>query len=88
MDSVTVLLHRLGVDYTALMTPVFEVHRSPAGDLLGIEPKPPGTSQYVGEAWIHMQLDPSVDSKTLAEVEELLPKVLADVQQVATDAAS
>ena len=29
MDSVTVLLHRLGVGYDAIMTPVFEVHRSP-----------------------------------------------------------
>ena len=30
MDSVTVLLHRLGVSYTALMTPVFKVRRDPA----------------------------------------------------------
>ncbi len=88
MDSVTVLLHRLGVDYTALMTPVFEVHRSPTGELLSVEPKAPGTPQYVGEAWIHMQLSPSVDSKTLAEVERLLPKVLSDVQLVAADAAA
>ena len=86
MDSVTLLLHRLGVDYTALMTPVFEVHRSPTGDLLGIEPKPPGASQYVGEAWMYMQLSRSVDGKTLTEVEQLLPRVLADVQLVATDA--
>src|SRR6201999_4542509 len=85
MDSVTVLLHRLGVPYTALMTPVFKVRRDQAGELLRIEPKAPGTPQYVGEAWIHMQLDPSVDHKTLAEVAELLPKVLADVQQVAAD---
>jgi glutamate dehydrogenase len=88
MDSVTVLLHRLGVPYTALMTPVFKVRRDQAGELLSIEPKAPGTPQYVGEAWIHMQLDPSVDHKTLTEVEELLPKVLADVQQVAADAAA
>jgi glutamate dehydrogenase len=88
MDSVTVLLHRLGVDYTALMTPVFEVHRSPTGELQSVEPKAPGTPQYVGEAWIHMQLSPSVDSKTLAEVERLLPKVLSDVQLVAADAAA
>ena len=88
MDSVTVLLHRLGVSYTALMTPVFTVRRDPAGDLLSIEPKAPGTPQYVGEAWIHMQLSPTVDGKALAEVEELLPKVLTDVQQVAADAAA
>jgi glutamate dehydrogenase len=88
MDSITVLMHRLGVDYTALMTPVFEVRRSPTGELLSVEPKAPGTPQYVGEAWIHMQLSPSVDSKTLAEIEQLLPKVLIDVQQVASDAAA
>ncbi len=88
LDSVTVLLHRLGVGYTAIMTPVFEVHRSPAGDLLSVEPKPAGASQYAGEAWIHVQLLPSVDSKGLTELERLLPKVLADVQQVASDAAA
>ena len=42
MDSVTVLLHRLGVAYAAIMTPVFEVRRNPTGELLSVEPKPPG----------------------------------------------
>lgn len=88
MDSVTVLLHRLGVPYTAIMTPVFEVMRSPEGELLRVEAKAEGASQYAGEAWIHVQLLPSVDSKGLTEVERLLPKVLADVQQVASDASS
>ncbi|ASW89749.1 NAD-glutamate dehydrogenase [Mycobacterium marseillense] len=88
MDSVTVLLHRLGVPYTAIMTPVFDVHRDSAGDLLSVEAKPEGASQYAGEAWIHVQLLPSVDSKGLTEVERLLPRVLADVQQVASDASS
>ncbi|HWS91290.1 MAG TPA: NAD-glutamate dehydrogenase, partial [Mycobacterium sp.] len=88
LDSVTVLLHRLGVAYAGIMTPVFEVHRSPTGDLLSVEPKAPGTSQYDGEAWIHVQLLPSVDSKALAEVERLLPNVLTDVEQVARDAAA
>ncbi|WAC93160.1 NAD-glutamate dehydrogenase [Mycobacterium sp. Aquia_213] len=88
MDSVTVLLHRLGVSYTALMTPVFDVRRSPSGELLSIEPKAPGTAQYVGEAWIHIQFVPSVDTKALAEVERVLPRVLSDVRQVAADAAA
>jgi glutamate dehydrogenase len=87
LDSVTVLLHRLGVAYAGIMTPVFEVHRSPTGDLLSIEPKPPGATQYDGEAWIYVPLSPSVDNKALAEVERLLPKVLDDVEQVASDAA-
>jgi len=88
MDSVTVLLHRLGVAYTAMMTPVFEVHRSPSGDLLRVEPQAPGTSQYASEDWIYIQLVPAVDGKAIAEVEQLLPKVLADIQQVAKDAAA
>ncbi|HTX93583.1 MAG TPA: NAD-glutamate dehydrogenase [Mycobacterium sp.] len=88
LDSVTVLLHRLGVGYAGIMNPVFDVHRSPTGELLSIEPKAPGTSQHDGEAWIYVLLSPAVDSKLLAEVEQLLPKVLADVEQVATDAAT
>ncbi|HEY2447470.1 MAG TPA: NAD-glutamate dehydrogenase, partial [Mycobacterium sp.] len=88
MDSVTVLLHRLGVAYAAIMTPVFDVHRSPTGDLVSVEPKPPGASPFVGEAWIHVQLLPSVDGKGITELGGLLPKVLADVQQVASDAST
>lgn len=52
MDSVTVLLHRLGVGYTTIMTPVFEVHRGPTGELQRVEPKSRDASPYVGEAWI------------------------------------
>ncbi|MGO9384123.1 MAG: NAD-glutamate dehydrogenase [Mycobacterium sp.] len=88
LDSVTVLLHRLGVAYAGIMAPVFAVRRNPAGDLLSVEPKAPGASQYHGEAWIHVQLLPSVDSNALAEVERLLPKVLTDVELVASDAAA
>jgi glutamate dehydrogenase len=86
MDSVTVLLHRLGVGYDAVMTPVFEVHRSPTGELVSVEPKADDASPYVGEAWIYVHLLPFVDRTDLDEVERLLPKVLADVQRVATDA--
>ena len=38
MDTVTVLLHRLGVAYTAIMNPVFRVRRNPAGELLDVHP--------------------------------------------------
>ncbi len=57
-----------------MMTPVFEVDRDPTGQLLRIEPKTDGTSAHEGEAWIDVQLSPSVDRKALAEVERLLPK--------------
>jgi glutamate dehydrogenase len=87
MDSVTVLLHRLGVTYTAVMTPVFEVGRSASGELRSIEPQAPGASAFAGEAWVHVQLTQS-DRKTLPEVDRLLPKVLADVQRVAADSSA
>ena len=38
MDSVTVLLHRFGVAYTAIMNPVFRVRRGPSGELLDVRP--------------------------------------------------
>src|SRR5258705_822004 len=38
MDSVTVLLHRLGVAYKAILHPVVRVWRRPSGDLLDIDP--------------------------------------------------
>jgi glutamate dehydrogenase len=88
MDSVTVLLHRLGVAYTAIINPVFEVRRSPDGDLLSVEPKTNGRPESVDEAWIHVQLSPSVDRNALAQVERLLPGVLADVRRVAADSAA
>lgn len=88
MDSVTVLLHRLGVGYTAVMVPVFDVRRGPTGELLDIQPKSDSAARDHGEAWIHVQLSPLVDSKTLVEVERLLPRVLADVERVAADASA
>ncbi|MFV0493896.1 NAD-glutamate dehydrogenase [Mycobacterium sp.] len=88
MDSVTVLLHRLGVFYTATMTPVFEVHRTPSGDLRSVAHKADKGSPFAGEAWIHVQLSPSANQTALAEVERLLPKVLADVQRVGVDATA
>lgn len=93
MDSITVLLHRLGVTYTAMMTPVFMVRRSPTGELLGVESQASSKPHSIegawhGEIWIYIQLLPAVDSKSLAEVEQLLPRVLVDVQRVAADAAA
>ena len=38
MDSVTVLLHRLGVAYKAIMNPILRVRRGPTGELLDIRP--------------------------------------------------
>ncbi len=91
MDSVAVLLHRLGVAYLGIMTPVFTVRRGPTGKLRSVEPKtaetparPVDGADRIDEAWIHVQLSPSVDRKALAEAERLLPDVMAEVRQVAT----
>jgi glutamate dehydrogenase len=89
MDSVTVLLHRLGVAYTAIMNPVFRARRGHSGDLLAIEPAADAPfGDGVDEAWIHVQLTESVDAKAVEEVKRLLPSVLADARQVALDSTS
>ena len=87
MDSVTVLLHRLGVAYAAILNPVFQVRRNADGDLLSVEPTT-SDSGAIDETWIHVQLSPSVDPAALQEAERLLPGVLADVRRVAADSAA
>lgn len=89
MDSVAVLLHRLGVAYVGIMNPIFVAHRGPTGDLASIGPIDAETPlDGVEEMWIHVQLSPSVNRKALAEAERLLPNVFADVRQVAADATA
>ena len=87
MDSVTVLLHRLGVAYKAIMNPILRVRRSQTGEMLDIRPALEADNSHEGvdEAWIHIQLAGSVDPKALAEAKRLLPSVLADARQVALD---
>ncbi|UXA16490.1 NAD-glutamate dehydrogenase [Mycobacterium sp. SMC-4] len=88
MDSVTVLLHRIGVAYKAIMNPVLRVRRDPDGELLDIAPA--GQAAFgdgVDETWVHVALSRSVDRRALAEAERLLPGVLADARQVALDSA-
>ncbi|MGV0992117.1 MAG: NAD-glutamate dehydrogenase [Mycobacterium sp.] len=83
LDSVAVLLHRLGVPYTALMAPVFASRRDADGKLLEI-----GGPDASNESWIHVQLLPTADRKALAEAERMLPLVLADARQVAEDSTA
>ncbi|HKV22781.1 MAG TPA: NAD-glutamate dehydrogenase [Mycobacterium sp.] len=87
MDSVTVLLHRLGVAYKAIMNPVLRVRRDPSGELRDIQPAAEADNRHeaVDEAWIHVQLSSSADPKAIDEVRRLLPSVLADARQVALD---
>jgi glutamate dehydrogenase len=86
MDSVTVLLHRLGVAYAAIWNPVFQVRRNADGDLLSVEPTT-SDPEAIDETWIHVQLSPSVDPAALQQAEHLMPGVLADVRTVAADSA-
>ena len=89
MDAVTVLLHRLGVAYTAIMNPIFRVRRGQAGELLEIEPSSDASFRDgVDETWIHVELASSANDNALAEVEKLLPSVLADARQVALDSTA
>ena len=87
MDSITVLLHRLGVAYTAIMNPVFRVRRDDAGELIGVDPHT-SAGDGIDETWIQVQLSPSVNRNALHEAERLLPGVLADLRRVAADTTS
>ncbi len=89
MESVTVLLHRLGIAYLAIMNPVFRARRGPSGELLEVEPASDAAFRDgIDEAWIHVQLAGAVDDKSLAEARRLLPSVLADGRQVALDSTA
>lgn len=85
MDSVTVLLHRFGVAYTAIMNPVLRVQRARGGELLDVVPVADATGSGVDEAWIHVQLAATVDPQALAQAAQMLPSVLADARLVALD---
>jgi glutamate dehydrogenase len=87
MDSVTVLLHRLGVAYLAIMNPAFHVRRDGDGNLLAVGPKD-SDGDGIDETWIQVQLVPSVDRTALDEAERLLPGVLADLRRVAADSTA
>ncbi|MCK0176671.1 NAD-glutamate dehydrogenase [Mycolicibacterium sp. F2034L] len=82
LDSITVLLHRLGVAYRAIMNPVFQVRRDEAGELQDVRP---GGGDGAGEAWIHVELARTADRHAIDEVERLLAPILADARQIVRD---
>jgi len=89
MDSVTVLLHRLGVAYVWVMNPVLRARRGSDGELLALAPaSDPDAPDGADEMWIHVGLSPTADPAAVDEVAGLLPSVLADGQQVAADSAA
>ncbi len=103
MDSVTVLLHRQGVGYVALMHPTMRVRRHPDGSLAQVLPagreidsgnasvidgETGPDSDTVEESWIHIQLAEPVNQRALAETVRLLPMAVADARLVAQDSAA
>ncbi|NBQ41371.1 MAG: NAD-glutamate dehydrogenase, partial [Mycobacteriaceae bacterium] len=88
IDSVTVLLHRLGVAYVALMHPLVHVRRDDSGVLIDATTGGHAPPDCVDESWIHVQLSPSVDQRALTEAARLLPLVVADARQVARDSGA
>ena len=85
VDSVTVLLHRFGVAYTAIMSPVLRARRDQTGRLLEAHPVADAGPEGLDESWIHVTLAPGTDTHAVEQVAELLPGVLADARQVALD---
>ncbi len=88
LESVTVLLNRLGIAYVAILSPVFRVRRSPDGMLEDIRPRPEDdgfASDGIDEAWIHVELAAGIDRELLDEAEHELPSVITDAQRVARD---
>ena len=88
LDSVTVLLHRLGVGYLWLMHPGMAVHRDADGTLTEVRPAAGADSGEATESWIHVQLSPTVNQRAVDEAVRMLPMVVADARQVAQDSAA
>ncbi|TFV59689.1 NAD-glutamate dehydrogenase [Mycobacterium sp. PS03-16] len=87
IDSVTVLLHRLGVTYRAIMSPVLRAHRDGSGELLEVRPAEDG-GDGVDETWIHIELSDTADRSAVAEATRLMPRILADARQVGLDGSA
>lgn len=89
VDSVTVLLHRNGVAYPAIMNPVFRVRRDADGELVDFQPAAEATGgDGVDECWILVPVSGAADGPALSEVVRLLPGVLADARQIGLDSAA
>ncbi|MGV0815150.1 NAD-glutamate dehydrogenase [Mycolicibacterium boenickei] len=89
VDSVTVLLHRHGIAYPAIMNPVFRVRRDANGVLLDFQPAAEATGgDGVDECWILVPVSGAADGPALTEVVGLVPGVLAEARQIGLDSAA
>ena len=87
VDSVTVLLHRRGIAYTAMMNPVFRVRRGADGELLEIWPAAEAPAgEGADECWILVPITgAAVDGGALTEVTRRVPGILAEARQIGLD---
>ena len=88
MESVTVLLNRLGVAYVAIMSPVFRVRRSPDGALEEIPRRLDDgakSADGIDESWIHVELAAGADRDALTGGRTPVAAVVTDAQRVARD---
>lgn len=89
VDSVTVLLHRHGIAYPAIMNPVFRVRRDAGGELLDFQPAAEAAGgDGVDECWILVPVSQAADGPALTEVVRLLPGILAEARQIGLDSAA
>ncbi|MCV7290528.1 NAD-glutamate dehydrogenase [Mycolicibacterium wolinskyi] len=89
VDSVTVLLHRHGVAYTAIMNPVFRVRRGADGQLLDIRPAAEAAgAEGVDECWILVPITGAADGGALTEATRLVPGILAEARQIGLDSGA
>ena len=89
VDSVTVLLHRHGIAYTAIMNPVFRVRRGLDGELLDVRPAAeaaPGDG--ADECWILVPITAAADGEALTEATRLVPGILAEARQIGLDSGA
>ncbi|AKS33323.1 NAD-glutamate dehydrogenase [Mycolicibacterium goodii] len=89
VDSVTVLLHRHGIAYTAIMNPVFRVRRGADGELLDLRPAAEaGAGDGVDECWILVPITAAADGEALTEATRLVPGILAEARQIGLDSGA
>nr|MDT0524073.1 NAD-glutamate dehydrogenase [Streptomyces sp. DSM 41633] len=89
VDSVTVLLHRHGIAYPAIMNPVLRVRRDAQGVLQDFQPAAEATGvDGVDECWILVPVNGAADGPALTEVVGLVPGVLAEARQIGLDSAA
>ncbi|WP_174557529.1 NAD-glutamate dehydrogenase domain-containing protein, partial [Nocardia vaccinii] len=93
VDTVTSALRRLGVVIAEIVHPVFDVARDSAGRLQGVWPReaegwPDVRGRTTAESWIHVQLSPATDNRSLDGLERVLLPQLDELRRVNEDSSA